>query len=486
MPQKKLTIEEKLNKYKIPLDRYNNESARLKEKEFTQEQANKIILRLSSQKTVKAVLCKYDKLSKQPYSLSHSQIVSIASHYGSAPALNTVQKSYKALQEIGFSKDQIVDIASNMGGANALNTILNSYIKLQTLGLHKDKIADIASSTGGAQTMQTMIKSYNQLKTLGFSAKQITDIASKNCGAQAMKTVLQSYEQLQTLGLSNEQIIDIASQNCGAQAIKTVLQSYEQLQTLGFSNEQIIHIVSRNDGSQLMKTVLQSYEQLQTLGFSNEQIVGMASRTRGAREIKTVLQSYEQLQTLGFRKEQIIDISSNGRYLAIQRVLKYYQELSSYGYSLENITVLAAQYNGAKNIQKIYEKELSDLPITNDQETLNLNTAYNDPNFLSIFCFGDETTKNSYIDVCLDDKEALQSLCEEDWNPDPAPSLSETINEDDWIFFNSFFTQSSGCKRVREDKTTENHCEKFLKETLESTPSTPEEYDENLTAMMHG
>ena len=66
MPQKKLTIEEKLNKYKIPLDRYNNESARLKEKEFTQEQANKIILRLSSQKTVKAVLCKYDKLSKQP------------------------------------------------------------------------------------------------------------------------------------------------------------------------------------------------------------------------------------------------------------------------------------------------------------------------------------------------------------------------------------------------------------------------------------
>ena len=61
MAQSKLTIEEKLIKYQISRDRYNAETTDLLVAGFTQQQADKLIVRVSSKNAVESVLIYYHK-----------------------------------------------------------------------------------------------------------------------------------------------------------------------------------------------------------------------------------------------------------------------------------------------------------------------------------------------------------------------------------------------------------------------------------------
>ena len=97
MPQPKLTIEERLIKYRISRERYNDETTRLLAAEFTQQQAEKLIVRVSSKNAVECVLINYGTLSKKPYDLSREKIVAMASNTGGAQAMKTVLASYAPL-----------------------------------------------------------------------------------------------------------------------------------------------------------------------------------------------------------------------------------------------------------------------------------------------------------------------------------------------------------------------------------------------------
>ena len=190
MPKKEQTIKEKLTKYKISGKRYNNESASLQAAGFTQPEADKIILRLSSKKSVESVLMHHSTLKQEPYNLSHNQIFNIASKGGGAQAIKAVLKYFTNLQELGLNKEEIVDIASNSGGARAINTVLSSYEQLQKIDCSKQQIVDMASNAGGAQAIKTVLNSYESLQELSFSKEQIIDMASYRSGAQLINTVL--------------------------------------------------------------------------------------------------------------------------------------------------------------------------------------------------------------------------------------------------------------------------------------------------------
>ena len=59
MAQPKLTIKERLIKYNISLERYNNDTSRLLAAGFTQKQTDKLIVRGSSKNAVESVLNNY-------------------------------------------------------------------------------------------------------------------------------------------------------------------------------------------------------------------------------------------------------------------------------------------------------------------------------------------------------------------------------------------------------------------------------------------
>ncbi len=326
MTQSKLTLEERLINYKISHERYDDEAARLLAAGFTQQQADKIIIRKASKNTVQSALDNHDALLAEPYKLNHEQIVAIAAN-GGAQAMKTVIASFAQLKALAFGKAQIVAIAANHGGAQAMKTVIASFAQLKALGFNEAQIIAIAANEGSAQAMKTVIASFTQLKALAFGKAQIVAIAANHGGSQAMKTVIASFAQLKALGFDKAQIIDIAANHGGSQAMKTVIASFAQLKALGFDKAQIIAIAANHGGAQAMKTVIASFAQLKALGFDAAQIVAIAANDGGAQAIKAVL--------------------------------KGHSELISHGYSLERITKLAACAGGAKRIQKNNENEFT-------------------------------------------------------------------------------------------------------------------------------
>jgi hypothetical protein len=117
MTQPKLTLEERLTKYKISRERYDNETARLLAVGFTLQQADKIILRRSSKNKVEGVLKFYSRLLSAPYQFTFEQITAMASNVGGAQAINAVIKHCPELSSHGYSLEVITALAARIGGA---------------------------------------------------------------------------------------------------------------------------------------------------------------------------------------------------------------------------------------------------------------------------------------------------------------------------------------------------------------------------------
>jgi chemotaxis response regulator CheB len=85
MAKKNIDLNEKLEKLKRPLSRYQKERIQLLKLGFTEEQANRVILRQSSANTIKTLLEKHDQIRT---SLSTEEIIRVAAHSGGANNLN--------------------------------------------------------------------------------------------------------------------------------------------------------------------------------------------------------------------------------------------------------------------------------------------------------------------------------------------------------------------------------------------------------------
>ena len=142
---KKLSVNEKLNKFKISYQRYAEESQRLLAFGYTEQEASQLILRKSSNKAVQSVLNNDELLLNAPYKLNHKQITFIASNDGGSRAIEAIKRSFFQLRGLGFTTAQIVSIAGHIGGSKNLDTVSTFSIELCDLGFTIDQITSIAS-----------------------------------------------------------------------------------------------------------------------------------------------------------------------------------------------------------------------------------------------------------------------------------------------------------------------------------------------------
>ena len=112
---------EKLKKYSISQDRYQEQSQKLIELGFTQEVAGKLIIKKSSEKSVNTLIEYFDVASKF---LSHQQMSSLVIHNGGGKNLLSVISHKETLRQRGFSYSAIVKMAANIGGSKNIDSIM--------------------------------------------------------------------------------------------------------------------------------------------------------------------------------------------------------------------------------------------------------------------------------------------------------------------------------------------------------------------------
>ncbi len=123
MSQLMLMFDQKLTKFDISRQRYDKEALSLLQAGFTQEQADKLIIRSSSRNAVRAVLINCSNLLASPYGLNQAQIVRIAGHAGGSKNIKAVKSAFKQLQLLGFTDEQIVRIAGHTGGSKNIKAV---------------------------------------------------------------------------------------------------------------------------------------------------------------------------------------------------------------------------------------------------------------------------------------------------------------------------------------------------------------------------
>ena len=122
MPQPKQTREQRLAQFKISLDRYQMECRGLVSEGFSPEQADRLIIRGSSYKTVQSVLNNCRDLLVAPYHLTQEQLTTIAGHDGGSKNIEAVQRYFQELRVKGHSMESIAAIASRNGGSGAIRS----------------------------------------------------------------------------------------------------------------------------------------------------------------------------------------------------------------------------------------------------------------------------------------------------------------------------------------------------------------------------
>ena len=195
MPQKKLTVEDKLVKYKISASRYEQETVGLLNAGFTKEQADKIILRKSSQNTINYLLNHHLTLREKPFEFSHDQMTKVASNNGGSQALKTVCKSYQALINLGFTKKDIVAMTSNDGGSQALQSVLEHTVDLLSHGYTLENIVALAAHIGGSRNVRSEETLMSVCAVL-LEENENTQYIDKNRSLEPLPTSTPSHEHV--------------------------------------------------------------------------------------------------------------------------------------------------------------------------------------------------------------------------------------------------------------------------------------------------
>ncbi len=361
------TIEERLNKLGITQQFYQHHKKSLTQLGFTEVQANRIIIRRSSNNTILKVVEHTPELIKY---FTAEQIVQIASHDGGSKNIEAVKSSYHELKGLDFTVEQIVQIAAHGGGSKNIEAVKSSYHELKGLDFTAEQIVQIAAHGGGSKNIEAVKSSYHELKGLDFTVEQIVQIASHDGGSKNIEAVKSSYHELKGLDFTAEQIVQIAAHCGGSKNIEAVKSSYHELKGLDFTVEQIVQIAAHGGGSKNIEAVKSSYHELKGLDFTAEQIVQIASNNGGSKNIEAVKSSYHELKELDFTAEQIVQIAAHGGGSKnIEAVKSSYHELKELDFTAEQIVQIASNNGGSKNIEAVKSSyhELKGLDFTAEQ-----------------------------------------------------------------------------------------------------------------------
>jgi Holliday junction resolvasome RuvABC DNA-binding subunit len=295
MPPAK-TTEQLCAQYGISQARYQEESTELLGLGYTQEQANRLILRGSSKNTVAYVVAYHGELISH---LNRGQIVRVAAHGGGSQNLKAVSEHLEALKALGFSVESIVRMVSHDGGSKNLKAVSENLEALQALGFAVEAIERMVSHHGGSQNLKAVSENHVALKDLRFSVEAIVRMVSHDGGSQNLKAVSENQAALKDLGFGAEAIVRMVSHDGGSRNLKAVSENLAALQDLGFRAEAIVRMVSHNGGSLNLKAVSENHVALKALGFGVEFIERMVSHGGGSRNLKVMRELGETARSYG-------------------------------------------------------------------------------------------------------------------------------------------------------------------------------------------
>src|SRR3990167_4727635 len=252
MAKPALALSEKLNKYKISLERYQTQSQHLLELCFTAEQADRLILRPSSATTVQEVIRLTSSLQTQ-YCLSIDEIVRMASRNGGGKNLQAYMQHHEWLSEQGFTKDSIMSMASHDGGSKNLAVVQAAFTSLKDLKFTAEQIVQMVSHDGGSENLKAVQAASTSLKALSFTAAQIVQMVSHDGGSKNLTAVQTSLTSLEALGFNAEQVVKMVSHNGGSKNLGAVHTCFTSLQRFKLSTTAIVSLTSKNGGSVMLQ-----------------------------------------------------------------------------------------------------------------------------------------------------------------------------------------------------------------------------------------
>jgi Holliday junction resolvasome RuvABC DNA-binding subunit len=226
------TTENRLKRFNIPSERYDQEQEQLKNLGFVEEQIDRLIIRKYSRGNIEAIIECTPKLTTPPYHFTHQELTQIASHPGGRLNLSAVQDHFDAMTSLGFSSNQITRIVAHPGGSKNIVTVLEHFHALQTLGFNQEHITHIASISGGARNITSLLSAFPALQKLGFNIEELTRIASSRTGRQNIELIEAYYPLYIKAGYAHEKIVQIAAGHHGTAKLSDISQGLKASEAL--------------------------------------------------------------------------------------------------------------------------------------------------------------------------------------------------------------------------------------------------------------
>lgn len=275
MPHTKQSLDKCLQLYKISLRRFNKEKALLMKLSFDEEQAEKLILRSSSQNTVSTLLDAMPELTK---TLSHSQIIKIAARSGGKSNIKSYLVTHADLRAANFSSDHLVRILSHNEGAKKIHAVKESLDALQALEFSLEDITKLVSRKRGSQTLYAIKESHEILQALGFTAKNILRLISYNNDFNNLYMIKTYYPSLKALGFAAEQIINLICCSDGLCNLHAIQENYQILQALGLNSTYIVCLLDCDGGYHNIYTISKHYSAILQAQLSPAHILHILSQ----------------------------------------------------------------------------------------------------------------------------------------------------------------------------------------------------------------
>jgi hypothetical protein len=143
----------------------------------------------------------------------------------------------------------VVKIAGNNGGSKNIDSVQRAFQSLSDLGLTAAQLINIVGNTGGSKNIDSVQRAFQSLSGLGFTAEQVVKIAAHDGGANNIDAVQGAFQALSGLGFTAEQVVKIAAHGGGANNIDAVLHYYNELIACGHTNRSILALSNHNSRS---------------------------------------------------------------------------------------------------------------------------------------------------------------------------------------------------------------------------------------------
>ena len=352
--------DEVLKKKKISRERYIKEYEALTALGYSEEQANRVIVRPYSEVTVQQLLASHTTLLG--LSLEHAECVSIASHKGGSRNILALISHWDALTAAPYelSKEDIVRLASHEGGSNNILRVISHWDTLTAAPyeLSKEDIVRLASHIGGSKNILRVISHWNELTAAPYelSKEDIVRLASHKGSSNNILRVISHWDTLTAAPyeLSKEDIVCLASHIGGSKNILEVISHWNELTAAPYelSKMDIVRLASRDGGSNNLSAVRKYYQGLQAAGFTKEDVVRMASHGGGSRNLKHALTHHQALQASGYRKEDVVRMASqNGGSKTLSHVVAHDEELQAAGLGQDDVVRMVSRNGGSRQLQ---------------------------------------------------------------------------------------------------------------------------------------